>query len=100
MKNNIFVINNERCKMKEKEMRGIMGEYREVKSLNLNEAMICLSTEKEAQLTITEINTYVGWRAELHKPTEKSREFERATKKPDNSNNEKEHGNNNESSTN
>ena len=47
--------------MKEEEMRGIMEEYGEVKSLNLkfhpnntrNEAMICCSTEKEAQLAIT-----------------------------------------------
>ena len=69
--NNIFVTNNERHKMKEKEMREIMKEYGEVKSLKLrfylnntrNEA-ICFSTEK-AQLAVTEINTYVGWRAEL-----------------------------------
>ena len=54
---------------KKKEMRGIIVEDREVKNLNLqfhpsnrrNEAIICLSTEKEAQLIITEINTYVGW---------------------------------------
>ena len=43
-------------------------EYGEVKSLKLrfhtnntrNEAMICLSTEEEAQIAITEINTYKG----------------------------------------
>ena len=34
-KNNIFVTNNERCKMKEEEMRGIMEEYGELKSLKL-----------------------------------------------------------------
>ena len=34
-KNNIFVTNNERRKMKEEEMRGIMDEYGEVKSLKL-----------------------------------------------------------------
>ena len=53
--------NNERHNMKEEEMRGIMEEYGEVKSLNLrfhpnntrNEAMICCSTEEEAQLAIT-----------------------------------------------
>ena len=66
-----FVTNNEWHKMKDKEMREIMKEYGEVKSLKLrfhlnntrNEA-ICFSTE-EAQLAVTEINTYVGWRAEL-----------------------------------
>ena len=47
-------------------MRGIMEEYGEVKSLKLrlqpnntrNEAMICFATEEEAQVPITEINTY------------------------------------------
>ena len=47
-------------------MRGIMEEYGEVKSIKLrllpnntrNEAIICFSTEEEAQLAITEINTY------------------------------------------
>ena len=66
-------------------MRGIMEEYRELKSLKLrfhlnntrNEAMVCFSTEEEAQLAITEINTYKGWRAELYKPIRKSRESER-----------------------
>ena len=61
-----------------------MQEYGEVKSIKLrfhpnntrNEA-ICFSTEEEAQLAITEINTYKGWRAELYKPIRKSREFER-----------------------
>ena len=63
--NNIFVTNNERHKMKEEEMRGIMGKCGNVKSLKLrfhpnntsNEAMICFSTEEEAQIAITEINT-------------------------------------------
>ena len=63
--NNIFVTNSERCKIREEEMRGIMEEYGEVKSIKLrfhpnntiNEA-ICFSTEEEAQLAITtEINT-------------------------------------------
>ena len=62
-----------------------MEEYGEVKSLKLrfhpnntrNEAMICFSTEEEAQLAITEINTYKGWRAELYKAIRKSRVFER-----------------------
>ena len=93
-KSNIFVTNSERHKIKEEEMRGIMEEYGEVKSIKLrfhpnntrNEAMICFSTEEEAQLAITEINTYKGWRAELYKPIRKSREFERETEKPDNSN--------------
>ena len=56
MKNNIFVTNNERYKMKEEEMRGIMEEYGEGKSLNLrfhqnntrNEVMIYFSAEEEA----------------------------------------------------
>ena len=56
MKNNIFVANNERCKLKEEEIREIMEKYGEVKSLNLrfhpnntrNEAMISFSTEEEA----------------------------------------------------
>ena len=97
-KSNIFVTNSERHKIKEEKMRGIMEEYREVKSLKLrfhlnntrNEAMVCFSTEEEAQLAITEINTYKGWRAELYKPIRKSRESEREreTEKPDNSNKE------------
>ena len=107
MKNNIFVANNERCKLKEEEIREIMEKYGEVKSLNLrfhpnntrNEAMISFSTEEEAQLAITEINTYVRWRVELYKPTKKSREFERATKKPDNNNKEQKQRKNNENST-
>ena len=106
-KNNIFVTNNERRKMKDEEMRGIMEEYGEVKSLKLryhpnntrNEVMICFSTEEEAQLAITEINTYEGWRAELYKPIRKSRELEAETKKPRNSNKEHERRKNNESST-
>ena len=61
--------------------------------------MICFATEEEAQLAITEINTYKGWRAELYKPIRKSREFERETEKPDNSNKEHEQRRNNESST-
>ena len=52
--------------MEEEEVRRIVEEYREVKSLNLrfhtnntrNEALICLPTEKEAQLAITDISTY------------------------------------------
>ena len=40
--------------------------------------MICFSTgEEEAQVAITKINTYEGWRGELQKPIWKSREFER-----------------------
>ena len=54
--NNIFVTNNVRHKMKEEEMRGIMGKCGNVKSLKLrfhpnntsNETMICFSTEEEA----------------------------------------------------
>ena len=88
-------------------MRGIMEEYGEVKGLRLrfhandtrNEAMICLSIEEEAQLAITEINIYGGWRAKLYKQTKKSREFERKTKKPDNSNKEYEQRKSNKSST-
>ena len=88
-------------------MRGIMEEYEEVKSIKLRfhpnntrtEAMICSSTEEEAQLAITEINTYKGWKAELYKPTRKSRESEKETQKPDNSNTEHEQRKNNESST-
>ena len=80
-KNNIFVTNNERRKIKEEEMREAMEEYGEVKNLKLrfqpnntrNEAMICFSTEEEQQLAIKEINTYGGWRAELYKTTKKSR---------------------------
>ena len=93
-KSNIFLTNSERHKIKEEEMREIMKEYGDVKSIKLrfhpintrNEAKICFSTEEEAQLAITEINTYKGWRAELYKPIRKSREFERETEKPDNSN--------------
>ena len=68
-KSNIFVTNSERRKIEEEEeMRGIMEEYGEVKSLKLrfhpnitiNDAMICFSTEKEAQLAIREMNTYKG----------------------------------------
>ena len=84
-KNNIFVTNSERRKINEEEMRGIMEECGEVKSLKLrfhsnntrNKAMICFSTEEEAQLAITKINTSKRWRAELYKPIKKSREFER-----------------------
>ena len=84
-KNNIFVTNNERQNMKEEEIRGIMEKNGKVKSLKLrfhpnntrNEALICFCTEEAAQLATTEINTYGGWRAELYKPTKKSREFER-----------------------
>ena len=55
-KNNIFVTRSERRKIKEEEMRGIMEECGEVKSLKLrfhpnntrNEAMIFFSTEEEA----------------------------------------------------
>ena len=46
-------------------------------NISRNEAMICFSTENEALLAITEINTYEGWRAELYKPIRKSRGFER-----------------------
>ena len=76
--------------MKEEEMRAIMEEYGKVKSLNLrchlnntrNEAVICFSTEEEeAQLAITEVNTYEGWSAELYKPIRKLREFERVKEK-------------------
>ena len=106
-KSNIFVTNSERCKIKEEEIRGIMEEYGELKSIKLrfhpdntrNEAVICFSTEEEAQLRTTEINTYKGWRAELYKPIRKSREFERETEKPDNNNKEYEQRKNNESST-
>ena len=41
----------------------------------------------------------LGWRAELYKPTKRSREFDRATKKPDYSNKEHEQRKSNESST-
>ena len=83
-KSNIFVTNSERHKIREEEMRGIMEEYGEVKSIKLrfhpnntrNEAMICFSTEEEAQLAITEINTYKRRRAELYKTIRKSRKFE------------------------
>ena len=88
-------------------MRGIMEEYGKVKSLKVrfhpnntkNEAVICFSTEEEAQLAITEIDTCEGWRAELYKPIRKSREFERETEKPGNSNKEHEQRKNNKSST-
>ena len=106
-KSNIFVTNSERHKIEEEEeeMRGIMEEYGEVKSLKLrfhpnitiNEAMICFSTEKEAQLAIREINTYKGQGVELYKPIKKSREFER--QEPNNSNKEHEQRKNNRSST-
>ena len=66
--------------MKEEEMRGIMEEYGEVKNLklryrpnNTRNEVICFSTKEEAQLAITEINTYKGWRAELYKPIRQSR---------------------------
>ena len=103
-KSNIFVTNSERCKIKEAKMRGIMEEYGEVKSIKLrfhsnntrNKAMICFSTEEEAQLAITDMNTYKGWRAELYKPIRKSREFERETKKRDNNNKEHEQRKNND----
>ena len=70
-KGNIFVTNNERCKIKEEEISRIMEEHGDVKSIKLrfylnnsrNQAMIRLSTEEEAQLAITEINTYKTWRA-------------------------------------
>ena len=78
-KSNIFETNSERRTIKEEEMRGIIEEYGKVRSIKLrfhpnnarNEAMICFSTEEEAQLAITEINTYKGWRAELYKPTKR-----------------------------
>ena len=84
-KNNIFVTSRERGKIKEDKMREIMEEYREVKNLKLrfypnntkNKAMISFSTEEEAQVAITEVNTYERWRTELYKPIRKSREFER-----------------------
>lgn len=65
-RNNIFVTKNEGNRIKEQEMREIMEEYGEVKKTlklwfypnnKLNEAIICLSTEEEAYLAITEINT-------------------------------------------
>ena len=93
--------------MKEEEMRGIMEEYGEVKSLKLgfhpnntiNELMKCFSTEEEAQLAITEINTHEGWRAELYKSIRQSRELETETENQDNSNKEYGQRKNNESST-
>ena len=93
--------------MKEEKMRGIVEECGEVKSLKLrfhpnntrNEVMRCFSTEEEAQLAVTEINTYEGWRAELYKSIRQSRELETETEKPDNSNKEHEQMKNNESST-
>ena len=42
-----------------------------------NEVMICFSSEEEAQLALTKINTYQGWRTELYKLFRKSRELER-----------------------
>ena len=71
------ICNKQRKEQNEREkMRGIMEVHREVKSLKLkfypkntrNEAMICFSTEKEAQLAIREINIYRGWKTELNKP--------------------------------
>ena len=70
-------------------MREIKKENGEVKNLKLrfqpndkrNEATICFSTEGEAQLAVTEINTYEGWKAELYKPIRESREFERDKRK-------------------
>ena len=38
--------------------------------------MICFATEEEAQIAITEINTYEGWREELYKTIRKSIGFE------------------------
>ena len=71
--------------MEEEEVRRIVEEYQEVKSLNLrfhtnntrNEALICLPTEKEAQLAITDISTYKEYKAELYSPIRISKEFER-----------------------
>ena len=97
-KSDIFVTNSERRKIKEEEMREIMEKYGEVKTC-FSTAMRCFSTEKEARLAIAEINTYKGWRAELYKLIRKSRESERKTEKPDNSNTEHEQRKNNESST-
>ena len=37
----------------------------------------CFFTEEEAEVPITETNTYKGCRAELYKPIRISREFER-----------------------
>ena len=61
--------------MKEKEtLEKPNLKKKSLKSLNLrfysnntkNEAMICFSTEEEeAQVAITKINTYEGWRGEL-----------------------------------
>ena len=93
--------------MKEEEVRGIVKEYREVKSLNLrfhtnnirNEALICLPTEKEAQLAITDISTYKEQKVELYSPIRISKEFERETRNLDNSDKELEPTINNESST-
>ena len=93
--------------MKEEELRGIMEKYGDVKSLKLryhpnntrNEVMICFSTEEETQLTITEINTYEGWRAKLYKQIRQPRKLETETKKPRNSNKEQQQRKNNESST-
>ena len=87
-------------------MRGIMEEYGKLKSLKLrfhpnnkrNESIIFFSTKKEEQLA-TEFNTFEGWRAELYKPIRESREFQRETEKPDNSNKNHEQRKNNESST-
>ena len=68
--------------MKDEEMIGRTEECGEVKSLKLrfhpnnrrSEAMICFSTEEDAQQAITEISYYGGWRPKLHKPTKKSRD--------------------------
>ena len=53
-------------------MRGTMEEYGEVKNLKLrfhpnntrNEAMLCFSTEEEAQLAIKERRAWRAWRTE------------------------------------
>ena len=58
------------------EMRGIMEEYEEVKSIKVkfhqdntrNEAMMHFTTEEVTQLAIAESNTYKGWKAYLYKP--------------------------------
>ena len=61
-KSKISVTNRERCKIKEEEMKGIMEENGDVKSIKLrfhpnntrNEAMTSFSTEEEAKLAITD----------------------------------------------
>lgn len=80
-----------------------MEEYGKVKSLKVrfhlnntrSEAMICFFTGGQAQLAITEISTYEGWRPELYKPIRKSRESKIETNKLDNSNKEQEPRKNN-----